>query len=322
MNRLIRYQKDHPLRPINWRWERARLLKELGKRTPGRGKDDHWVLAALRLQHSLDTAKDEIDRYAAFERAGPLGLAYDVWDGEELKKNDDRPQVYNGSRVELEARLLATQSPLEIGHTLAMPKEAIEVYEAVFFNVIDRLDNVSYINNHAFGGKMHARLTEKDFSVILKAFAYYSRSPALVDALVTTFADARATKVGDDIHQFLASDARWTMTRKGSLAARMIGLNDISNAQIMELLVRMAEADSAAGGGPASGNPIMDGIKTMMERMPISLIKPPDKKIIEHKSAELRADEELRVAAGEVVTIENDSRNFKFPDKAEEATNP
>lgn len=81
---MFKFKQDHPYRPVNWRWERARILKEHGKATPGRHKDDRWVKLATSFRIAKDNCENEIDLYRIFDKWPELATAYELWDEENL----------------------------------------------------------------------------------------------------------------------------------------------------------------------------------------------------------------------------------------------
>lgn len=301
---FLRFQKDHPCRPPYWRWERARKLKEMKRKPVGKGREDPWVVRCLRFQKALDDAKDEMDRCTAYEKAGPLGIAYDVW--------DEISSTSNGCRAELEARILANQPFEEIGQKLSMSAEATAAYEAAFFNVTDRLDNEGYIVHQAIGDRLHQGLSDRDFPLLLKAFAYFSHSAPVVDALISTFPQGRESVAVADVGAYFASDTRWNMARKASLASRMLGLNSMSHIQLLEIVARIEEATGGSGTGANSN--YLENLKALMGNIPMVFGHNVQVNTL-HNGMELKSAEQAQLAAGHQVPALEESAEFTFPDK-------
>lgn len=310
MSTLYRYRKDHPYRPPHWRWERARVLRELGRRAPSLGGDDRWVVRALRLQADLDAARDDVDRCLAFERAGDIGMAYDVWDQPTDAKG--RP---NSGRHEVEARLLARQPAKDIAARMAVPTDVIIAFERVFFNVLDRLNNPGYIAHQVIGSAIHRGSFDNDFPAILKAFSYFTESVDLVDALVTTFNGTKPT--GKDVQAFLASDSRWSTVRKAALAARMLPLGDnLTKIQVMDLNRQLTADEQAAG--TASDDSYQGNVQSCIANVSFLVGKLPGQSG-EPSAAELRATELLAVGAGEARPDLKDMDSFRYPEAVQES---
>src|ERR1700690_2391014 len=102
---MFKYRKDHPYRPVNWRWERARLLKEYGKACPGRESDDNYTRAAKNFRIMKDNCRDEITLYQLFDKYPDIAMAYDLWD----EASVDSSGRANPMRYEIEARILARE---------------------------------------------------------------------------------------------------------------------------------------------------------------------------------------------------------------------
>ena len=114
-------QQYNPIRSPLWRWQRALELTAAGKR-PGKF-DDEWVRRALPLARQLRSDPDA----AARDTDDPVAAAYALF-GSESPRRD-----------EIEARLLAAQGPQAIAEYVGVAAAVIEAFEAVFYNVVDRL---------------------------------------------------------------------------------------------------------------------------------------------------------------------------------------
>lgn len=252
MNPFARCQKDHPQRPPHWRWERARLVRKFKTRAPSRKGDDTWVGQATKLQAALEGAGDEVDVFHALDRAGPLGTAYEVWDGDSAKEGSGRSG--SGLRAEVEARLLAGQPAEAIAARVGTSAEVLQAYEAVFFNVSDRLESTGWVIHQVIGPAIHRGMTDRDHDVLLRLFAYVTRDERVITSLVTTF-DPSGTAVGDELGAFYAGDSARTLERKTALAMRMLPQNSFTQERMLELVGAVSKARAAAGeegGAPAA----------------------------------------------------------------------
>jgi hypothetical protein len=154
------YQQHNPSRPPAWRWQRANQLVESGRYYRS-GRDDAETGRAIRhLRARRDT------RW----RRGLKVLASDpsVTEAANLWKRAGL------TRWLLEARLLTPLSLLEIGRLAGLAPETVQAYEALFFNVRDRLAARDYIYVSVLKGIQLA-----DVELLLKAVAYCVGSGAL-----------------------------------------------------------------------------------------------------------------------------------------------
>ena len=109
-------------RPLDWRRDRARELAESGRR-PSPTHDDAATRLAVRYFRAVRSSPGQ-------SRARGLD---DVRRAEELAAAD------GPVRTELDARILAGQSDAEIAARLPIPERVVSTYEALHFNVRDRL---------------------------------------------------------------------------------------------------------------------------------------------------------------------------------------
>src|SRR5688572_7407817 len=129
-------EKTSPFRPLAWRWERARILRA-GAAVPPEGDVDRWVHQAVQYQEAWERAEA-----GAGGGQGRLAAAMPaVFRAHEFWRRRDHPLTWG-----LEARLLTDESYAEIAARLALTAEAVEAYEALFFQVKDRLHLVDYIH--------------------------------------------------------------------------------------------------------------------------------------------------------------------------------
>lgn len=312
---MFKYRIDHPYRPVHWRWERARLLKEYGKSTPGRDKDDKWIRTAAAFRAAKDECKDELDVYRLYDRYPDLAFAYELWD-EEAYSVQGRA---NPMRYEIEARLLAREPLEQIAKRAGTTVTALTWYEKLFFNVLDRLDNKMYILHIAIGDAIQRGMSDRDYAVLWKLYAYV-RGSHMLDFLVTTFSDFRHADK-DTLEQSLLEDHRSNMRRKAALASRMVGLNGHTQDRLIELHTKIVEVEKAAEGGGIGGETVNQNISVMLSHLPLLVGQqinslPEGQTIAPYRQlpADLRASEMLSLTAGIPVDPSSLSE-YKFPEK-------
>jgi hypothetical protein len=166
-------------REPDWRWRRALALAQSG-RPATRQQDDDQTLRAARY---LGAA--ERPQAARRER----GLARSFGDLREALRLHEQ----GGPRaLEAQARLLAGQPPDEVADRTALSGEAVRCYEALFFNVADRL---------------HARdwVTLR----VIRRRRSLDELRALADRLLLGFAYFGGVVVLEALLPFLADDLSW-----------------------------------------------------------------------------------------------------------------
>jgi hypothetical protein len=100
--------------------------------------------------------------------------------------------------VEVQARLLAAQSFEEVARITGLPPEVVKWYEALFYQVTDRLRARDWITTCAVGWWASDLSTGRDPATVLRAYAYHG-GPALLDAaLLYLLGDRMEVRPGYD----------------------------------------------------------------------------------------------------------------------------
>lgn len=307
---MLQYHPSNPLRAPDWRWERARIIRETGKNVGVRTKEDEWTKSAIKFQKDLFGCKDDFARYNLIEKYPQIYFAY------LLHGVDDKKQLM---RSEVEARILADESFEDIAERCGCEVETINLFEKLFFNVTDKLKNTTYILHQVMGPAIHRGMYEKDHDLLWKLYGYFCGGN-VVDALTSTFTSKSKPETPEQIDALFVDDTRATMRRKAALAARSVGINEYTQLRILEIYAQFMEIekDSASGGGGESL--ILENIKTMMNALPWSTgveAKKSKSKMItfyDNQSAELRSDEILTIGAGLETDKHLSLANMKFPE--------
>lgn len=188
-----------PARSPAWRWGRGlrHVIDDL-RFSPNR--DDEATGRAVRFRRALVRCRTR-RQWSGLRRRDPALFA-----AHELFTATSR------MRTEVEARLLAGQNAGEIAVITGLLQEVIELYEATFFNVGDRLEARDWIMAVAIGVGPSEAMTTATFSRFIKTAAYCG-GPAVLNALLSTI-------VADDGSLTLAKLTDWS-TPEGQLAARL-----------------------------------------------------------------------------------------------------
>ncbi len=150
-------------RQPHWRWLLAQNY-EKSRRDP-EVQMDKWIGAASRKVLTLVTVKSTAKRKA-------IDQAEQIWE-------------QNGvTRWELEARLLANQTVAAVANAMSLPELVVEAYEAVFFDVRERLSKPDYIVGTVL--QEHAELHPTNVSAVWSRYAYWQGLDVL-EALLDHF---------------------------------------------------------------------------------------------------------------------------------------
>lgn len=249
---ITRLRVDSPYRPADWRWQKACYLKNK-KSLASKRKDDKWIAEALRFKIALDACKTQKDLEELTRTWYYMYLAYEIYD--ESDEGDIPKGRPHPTRYEIEARILAEESFASIGWKTHVAEGAIEIYEKLFFNVLDRIDSESYICNQIIGSEaLQKGLGDRDYDKIWKLYGYHHGEGA-VDELVTTFPQKRKKLARGEMESVWEEDKRATMNRKAALAARSMAVNNFTNLPIFDAQTKATEVAnkslSGVGGGGA-----------------------------------------------------------------------
>ena len=231
---LVRFD---PMRPLDWRWERAQSLVAAGSRFR-RDRDDEDTGRAVRYLRAVRRL------HTADEPIGELKVKPDLLD------NHRAYQLHAAASPQttvVQARLLARQGPDEIGALVSLTPAAVKAYEAVFFNVRQRLEAKVYIAKLAVGWTSAMAVAGCGVDVVSRSIAYYGGPFALEVAIPVLLPQA----------------ARWCPTMApiaadSTLAAKVRQLagilmmpirNGKDAMKLMRLNIRLMETTQLAGAG-------------------------------------------------------------------------
>jgi hypothetical protein len=169
----------NPLRPLDWRAERAMQLASNGRTMKPRRFDDRFVRTyGLCLLNVLEGRGDWEERQPADGDRGAVHRAHLLHFHRERELRDI-----------LQARLLTGESFADIATRLGSDPATIEFYGALFFDVRDRLQNRNWIALTALRPDRIANFGSGEaISADERAYLYrwtaYSGGPLALDALI------------------------------------------------------------------------------------------------------------------------------------------
>ncbi|MEJ7638979.1 MAG: hypothetical protein WKF75_13665, partial [Singulisphaera sp.] len=134
----MRLGPDCPTRPVDWRWLKAGLMLELGLRW-SRRRDDEATRMARQYRAALQRCHDDAGRERLDAKMPGVAGAYAIHTGPPPR------------RWAVEARLLAGEPLATIARKEAATREAVDLYQCLFFNISDRLANRGYLAHEAIG---------------------------------------------------------------------------------------------------------------------------------------------------------------------------
>lgn len=291
---LVNLRKSSPLRPVDWRWRRALILQSMSKE-PNRFSDDKFVLAAFKYSKLLDKVEDSWD-YVAKNLANEA-----LCDAHQIYSVPDAKLI----KWELEARILAKEDINSISSKLCLSTKTIKWYESLFFNVLDRIANQSWIIHAAIGKSLFYGANERDMDVIWKYCGYFFDVEKL-DWLVHQKSDSGA------LVEWAENEIDLNMLRKTYHSSKIVSANSWNQLQLLQMHQKDKEISASTGSLRSSssdasllGN-FMSAISSVVTTG--SQIKDDSELGWVTKSlgaAEPRADEALLIANGNTEVLEN-----------------
>lgn len=318
---------EAPFRPVDWRWEKARLMRE-DPQTASllRHQDDEWTIKAKKFQEKYKDVNDDYDRLLLLRRWPALSEAADI------RFRDDEKRLV---RYEIEARLLASEPFERIAEKVGASVESIIWYEKVFFNVLDRLHNEGWVCHCVIGEAIQAGLTERDYDVLWKIMGYYGKSLVL-DAIIRKTFDTRAPETQSQVGDFLVDDIEKTAKLKTAIAFRTMSINSYTQERIIELYKEFQALKKAADGDAGSGDQLSSNIQVMIQNLGwtignrnVMVSASDPQKIVgrlrsevvqaDECAAELRADDLMQLNIGQTPERLKALATTRFPEKKDAA---
>jgi hypothetical protein len=309
---MIHLCTTSPLRPLNWRWQKAQALRESG-RAPSRSRDDEWVRLARRFQVELMTVRDDWQMLALAERYPSLVEAREVHTNDGLR----------GARWELEARLLSKDENIaNVCRRLCLTPGGVRAYEALYFNVADRLDNTGWVVHSVIGPLVHAGLSERQYEILWKLYGFFY-GPVFLDCLIDTVVPTSRPASVDKVPAAIQDDFRNVLRRKALVAIRTMPVNSFTQPMILEIETKYQEMEKALSGAAGGTQILVDTIGDLMGSMRNRWTvgdgtedRPVAKRLMlaDGSAAEYRAGELMMIASGSEPGLDDETVGLTFPE--------
>ena len=228
---LLDLRANSPSRPVDWRWQAACRFAMKGFSLRFRDWHLFWV---VRFRWALlEWGEELFGRNCRDNAAGALNMAYSFY--------------HAGSgptRWELEARILANEPSESIGQRFDLSPEAVDWYEAVFFNVRDRLRATGYITHQVIRLHDPWKGLPNDLERFWKFFGYWG-GPRAIDELASGLAAPFPTADKVDFRKCINEHLGTMVHCKAFVALEMLPLDDPATAmQFLKIWVRIMELES------------------------------------------------------------------------------
>jgi hypothetical protein len=219
-----------PFRPPDWRWRAACHIHERvrSRRRRIRRSDPQWLGPLVGLAEVLSPSGGSRRRRARLVMP-ELIAAHRLY------------QADSPIRWELEARILAGQSDVEIAVSLAIPPAVVAVFEQSFFDVRDRLSAGDYILFRVVGYNPVAGFQEGDLRTLWAYFGY-AAGPQFLELVMAVSQDRSLPAWAIDqaadpaeVEELVASIKLLLMASTGPLTLSRLGKLRVLQSQVAEL---------------------------------------------------------------------------------------
>ena len=307
-------------RSPKWRYERIReLLASKAQVKKCSRYDDSLVRRAFQFINRWDNlAKSrrgignvQSARQQLFAVDPAMYLAYEIF------SLDDAEKI----RYAIEARILARESDSVIASRLGTLDEAIGIYEQLFFNVRDRLNNSDYIVNRVIAPVIGKGYETANVDFSSKFFGYFAGSQVL-DVVLTGFdRGISLPATSDTCDEFFDAHFSGGIRRRAAESVTVFEVNKYNVMQLFEIHAQLINVDKQAKEHNEELNSLEKGVDLLLKAIPFATDSAA-KRATDGPgfssyvgNSEFRSDELMRASRGEVITIEGPS--LKIPDKRE-----
>jgi hypothetical protein len=307
---MLQALRDNPLRAPSWRWLRAAQV-DAGGLKPSKimdgGEGYAWIRRALRLKRRHALATNRPDALYALARADrSLFWAHTIW------AEDKSP-----TRWAIEAHILADETDEAIAKKVGCEPDVINAYEAVFFNVRERLVNTEYVANVVMGDAVARGLNERQYDLLWKLFGYRG-GPHVLDAMISKFSAIGRPQKPEEVSQFFQEATIHAMRHKAAIAAVTIPINTHTQLPLLDAYVKYVEIERTTENAEKAQAGIVQNIGAMLTALPFKigtkLDSEGDKMVpFDNNAAELRSDELMIVAAGGKLANQPLLQDLRFP---------
>ncbi len=329
----IEFEKYNPFRRPDWRHERVmRMLARMPN--PGRtSKRDDQFIKAYRNFVLRYRSYDETRRNLLMYECPGLAFAYRVF--------AERPSQPRKS-IMMECRILAGQSDQVIAKEMNTVTDMPRYYEALFFNVRDRLNAYDWVIDHvllpSYDAGMHANepdeveaavpdgmanaipvlprvertpCSEPFFDATLKFFAYFG-GPIVLDYVLTGFQRGMRAISGEGLADWFDSHTSARIRHRSAMAAHNFEVNKYNAIDLFTAHMRIVEIEKSIDSDENKKAGIHANVAAMMRSMPWGvgndgkkLVKSTSIELYDGGAAELRDSELQLLGAGQTVETVN-----------------
>ena len=234
----------------DWRWLRARRLAD-NNLTPSRSRDDRFVQQAWRFVKRLR----KLDIRAEERLANDCPELYEAF-----KVYDD---TQSGTRWVFEASVMADRPVDEMAQYLRTSTGMLELYEKLFFDVRDALENRGCIISNVLMPVMTNSVSSRDPDVFWKAIAYFGGWEAVIGSWEIGHASPEAIA-------FFNRANHQKVTKNAYDALHTMQLHSMNAHEAVKAVQEQQRLDHETG-TPTTGDPAQEAMGALLLAMQLSV---------------------------------------------------
>lgn len=224
-------------------------------------------------------------------------------------------------RAIVQSRLLAGEDDVTIAKMVGTIPEAIQYYEAIFYNVRDRLEAQDWIISTVIvPGYLRSGVGEDETLMMYRFFGYFG-GPMLLNFLLTGFKPGIAKPSSpEDLDFYLDKHVQSGIRRRSAVSVDTFEVNKYNVMELFSTHCRLVEIEKSTESLEEAKSGLEANILAMMRQMPWSLSREPhetfkDSRLLEYEEAsmELTDEEQMLVAAGMETDEIRSLMTFKLP---------
>lgn len=261
---LVDVSRDNPMRPPDWRWQRAMGVVDGSQPNPGRKFDGalgyRWIKRAVNFKVAYENCgSDDLALRRLANMTPDIYWAHKLW-------HQDKQLM----RWDVEARLLARCNNFEAAYSLGLPDAVVEAYENLFFNVREKLQHSQYILHCVIGEAVQRGLSEREYDTLWKIYGYYY-GPHVLQTMTSKFVNPGWCASPDTAGSTLQDDAISSLKYKAAIAAKTVPVNGTTQIDLLNVFTKFIEVERTTDSAGKAQGQILDHIQAMMVGLPFDV---------------------------------------------------
>jgi hypothetical protein len=314
---MLQFARSNPWRAPHWRWGRALGIVE--GRQPGTtarrdGKDGYkWINRTVAYLEAYITCQDDFSRMSLAMDEPDLFWAHWAYMEQE-----------HPAKAIIEARVMARDTPTNIGFYSNCAVEIVHAYEALFFDVRENLNRKDYVNSVIFGHKTQEIVRERNYSMIWKLLGY-AGGPHVLDAAMSKLTTPNWVNNPEHVPSFFQEAALSTIKKKAALAAMTVDVNTNTQLDLLATFVKFVEIERTTESAGKVQDQVISDLNTILTSLPwkrAGVAGPPAGPAYDYdvSAVELTVDQLLLIGTGEELKEREALLATTFPEHTKPTT--